>query len=144
MFAFQLALENMKSVSADILLFPKTNIHWSDYNVTQSTNRRRRNTFQFSKQISSHSQLHYDTPYQPGGTTSIITDNLIGRYHSSTSDMVLGRWSVIHLTLPNDNILTIVCCYQVCEQHIETIGPKTAYSQQWSILRQQGQLNPHP
>ena len=144
MFAFQLALENMKSVSADILLFPETNIHWSDYNIIQSTNRHRRNTFNFSKQVNSHSQLHYDTPYQPGGTTSIITDNLIGRYHSSSSDMVLGRWSVIHLTLPNDTILTIVCCYQVCEQHIDNIGPKTAYSQQWSILRQQGQRNPHP
>ena len=144
LFSFHLALENLKSVSADVLLFPETNLQWSDYNITQSANRHRRTTFQFSKQVNSHSQLHYDTPYQPGGTTSFITDNLIGRYHSSTSDTTLGRWSVIHMTLPRNQILTIVCCYQVCDQHLSQVGPKTAFSQQWSLLCQQGQHNPHP
>ena len=130
LFSFHLALENFKSVSADVLLFPETNLQWSDYSIIQSANRHRRTTFQFSKQVNSHSQLSYETPYQPGGTTSIITDNLIGRYHSSFSDPSLGRWSVIHLTLPRNQILTIVCCYQVCDQHISQVGPKTAFSQQ--------------
>jgi len=144
LFSFQLALENLKSASADILLFPETNLHWSNYDILKAANRHRRNTFQFSKQINSHSQLHYDTPYQPGGTTSIITDNLLGRYHSSSSDMTFGRWSVTHLNLPRNQTLTIICCYQVCDQTISQVGPRTAYSQQWSLLRQQGQHNPHP
>ena len=78
MFEFQLALENMNSVSADVILFSETNIHLSDYQILQSTNRHCRNTFQYYKQVSSHSTLVYDTRYQPGGTSSIITDNLVG------------------------------------------------------------------
>lgn len=40
--------------------------------------------------------------------------------------------------------VSIICCYQVCHQSIATSGPKTAFSQQWSILSHQGQLHPNP
>ena len=123
-FSFQLALDQLKSISADILLFPETNINWSDFQVRQATNRHCRNTFRFSKQVYSHSQLVFDTPYQPGGTTTIITDNLVSRFLSSSTDAQLGRWSITHLSLARQQTLTILCCYQVCDQHISQVGPR--------------------
>ena len=41
-------------------------------------------------------------------------------------------------------LLSIICCYQVCNHTIQNAGPKTAFSQQWSLLRDQGQLSPNP
>ena len=40
--------------------------------------------------------------------------------------------------------LSIICCYQVCKQNISSVSPKTAFSQQWSLLKQQGQAHPNP
>ena len=134
----------MKSINADILLFPETNIAWNQYDVQKLAQEYRRNTFQFSRQISSNSTHTYDSPYQPGGTCSIITNNLVGRYHSSMSDLELGRWSVTTLNIRDNRKLSIICCYQVCDQNINSAGPKTAFNQQWSILKRQGKLCPNP
>ena len=144
LFEYQLCLENMKSISADILLFPETNLAWNRYDIQQLAHQYRQNTFQFSRQISSNSKHTYETPYQPGGTCSIITNKLVGRFHSSTTDPELGRWSVITLNIRHNRKLSIICCYQVCDQNINTIGPKTAFNQQWSILKRQGKLCPNP
>ena len=143
-FEYQLLLHNMKSVDSDIILLPETNLCWSRYNVIMPTTKHRKNLFRFSKQVTSNSQRSYNTPYQPGGTATIITNNVVGRFHSSLSDDSLGRWSIVNLTLNSGQLLSIVCCYQVCEQHRHTAGPKTAYNQQWSILKEQGYVHPNP
>lgn len=144
LFSYHLCLENMKSASADVLLFPETNLHWSNYTIIQQATKHRHQVFRFSKQTTSNSTLSYNTSYQPGGTASIITANLVGRFQSSESDSPLGRWSVTHLTMSNNRTLSIICCYRVCNQSISTTGPKTAFQQQWSLLRQHGQLQPNP
>lgn len=41
-------------------------------------------------------------------------------------------------------MLSIICCYQVCNQTIDKVGPKTAFAQQWTILRDQGIEHPNP
>ena len=143
-FEYQLLLHHMKSVDTDIILLPETNLCWSRYNVISSTNKHRKHVFHFSKQSTSNSQRSYESSYQPGGTASIITNNVVGRFHSSLSDDSLGRWSISNLTLNNGKLLSIICCYQVCEQHITSAGPKTAYHQQWSILKEKGHTHPNP
>ena len=40
--------------------------------------------------------------------------------------------------------MTIINIYQVCNTTITQVGPKTAFSQQWSLLREQGILEPNP
>ena len=143
-FSYQLCLQNMKSISADIVLLPETNLKWNDYDVVSTTSKHRRHIFEFSKQITSNSTHTYDSVYQPGGTCSVIIDKLIGRYHSSLNDSNLGRWTITNLSMRNNKKLSIICCYQVCKQHTSSAGPKTAFSQQWSLLKRQGQAHPNP
>ena len=143
-FDYHLYLENMKSISSDIILFTETNLKWNDYNVFKHTTEIRCNVFRFSKQITSSSSIAYDSLYQPGGTCSIITNDMVGRHHSSSSDDPLGRWTITNITISNGQLLSIICCYQVCNHTIQTAGPKTAYAQQWSILRNQGVIAPRP
>ena len=143
-FEYQLLLHHMKSVDTDIILLPETNLCWSRYNVISSTNKHRKHVFHFSKQSTSNSQRSYESTYQPGGTAMIITNNVVGRFHSSLSDDSLGRWSISNLTLNSGKLLSIICCYQVCVQHITSAGPKTAYHQQWSILKEKGHTHPNP
>ena len=142
--AYQLCLHNIKSISTDIALFPETNLHWSNYNVQSISNRHRRHIFDYSKQITSNSTHTYNSNYQPGGTCSLLLQKMVGRHHSSFSDSSLGRWTVTNLSMRNNQILSIICCYQVCQGTIVSAGPKTAFSQQWSLLKQQGHDNPNP
>ena len=134
----------MNSVHADIILLSETNLQWQDYQIYQKTNTIRKNVFQFSRQITSSSSIQYDTTYQPGGTCSILVNKMVGRHHSSFADKPMGRWTVTNLTLPQGRILSVICCSQVCNQNIKTVGPKTAFSQQWTLLREQGNIRPNP
>lgn len=144
LFAYQLCLDHMKSASADIILLPETNLRWNHYEIQRLANSHRRNIFSFSKQITSNSTHHYESHYQPGGTCTILTDNTVGRFHSSMSDSELGRWSISTINMKRNQRVSIICCYQVCRQTISTAGPKTAFSQQWSILANKGCSNPNP
>ena len=144
LFSYQMCLHNIQSISTDIALFPETNLQWTDYNVRTSSNNHRRNTFNFSKQVTSNSTHSYNSTYQPGGTCSILIDKMVGRHHSSTNDTTLGRWSITNLSMRSNQQLTVICCYQVCKQTISSTGPKTAFSQQWSLLKRQGIQNPQP
>ena len=40
--------------------------------------------------------------------------------------------------------ITIISAYRVCYQNISTAGEKTAYMQQWAVLRQKGHGKPNP
>jgi hypothetical protein len=43
-----------------------------------------------------------------------------------------------------DRKILITTVYQACKARIAVVGPKTAYAQQWHLLRQKGTLNPDP
>ena len=96
-FEYQLCLHQMESISADVILLPKTNLLWKDYKVYQETTKHRRNLFTHSCQNTSFSARYYDTPYQPGGTCSILTHGIVGHYHLSMHDASLGQWNIINL-----------------------------------------------
>ena len=78
LFLYQLCFHNIKSISTDIALFPETNLQWTHYTVQTSSNNHRRNTFDFSKQVTSNSNHSYNSTYQPGGICSILIDNMVG------------------------------------------------------------------
>ena len=144
LFSYQVCLNNMKSVSADIVLLTETNLQWTHPTVLLMSNCHRKRIFDFSIQTTSNSQRNYNSPYQPGGTCSILIDKLVGRHLTSTTDLILGRWNITTLNTRNNHKLSIVCCYQVCQQSPDHAGPKTAYSQQWSLLKEQGVAYPDP
>ena len=143
-FEYQLCLHQMNSVFADIILLPETNLLWKDYTIFNATTNYHRNLFTHSRQNTSFSSRHYDSPYQPGGTCSILANGIVGHYHSSTHDSILGRWNIINLNISGGRVLSIICCYQTCHNSPQNAGPKTFYMQQWSLLRDKEIPNPNP
>ena len=99
MCTYQLCLHQMHSVSADIIMLLETNLLWKDYQVYKATTNHRRNIFTHSCQNGSYSKKPFHTPYQPVGTCSILTNKMVGHYHSSSTDSSLGRWNITS-TLP--------------------------------------------
>ena len=142
-FQYKLYMEQMKSLDVDIIALSETNINWKHYQVYKHIQLHRKTTFTHSFHIGSSSSKTFDTPYQPGGCSLTLCDHTSGRYHSSLADP-LGRWSIVHLNTSTSTPVTIICAYQVCDTTITQVGPKTTYSQQWSILREQGILRPNP
>ena len=126
-------------LNVDIIALSKTNINWKNYNVYKHILQHRKTTFLHSHHITSSSSKTFDTPYQPGGCSLTLCEHTTGRFHSSVSDP-LDRWSIAHLNTSTSTPVTIICAYQVCDTKISQVGPKTAFSQQWSILREQGNL----
>ena len=77
------------------MLFPETNVMWNRYDVQTFARQYRHNTFDFSHQNTSNSIHTYNSAYQPGGTCSILTNNLVGRFHSSDTNQTFGQWTII-------------------------------------------------
>jgi exonuclease III len=55
----------------------------------------------------------------------------------------MGRWTTITLNGKHKQ-LTIITAYAVSQESGNTLGNKTAYQQQWLMLRQQQETNPNP
>lgn len=142
-FEYRLCLQQMLDVSADMIMLSETNLDWRDYNVYKHTNQHRRSLLRHSKQLQSSSSVRFDSSYLPGGVATILANNTVGRFHSSSSDS-MGRWTVAHLTTNGSVPLSVITCYQVCHSSPTTTGPRTAYMQQWTSLRDNGILSPNP
>ena len=81
--------------------------------------------------------------YQPGGTCTVITGNLVGRVIERGQDpRGLGRFLYITLSGSSEgNNLTIITAYRVCAG---INGPLTAAMQQFIKLRELNFKNPDP
>jgi hypothetical protein len=78
--------------------------------------------------------------YKPGGVTSIIQANTVGRIKERDSDK-LGRGTYLKLNGTSRKVITIISAYQVCNK--QRTGT-TAYHQQTSALIQSGHKQPNP
>ena len=141
-FEYHLYMDQMNNHLADVICLSETNLQWTDYSTTNICSKYRKNVFRHSKQITSNSNLTYDTPFQPGGTCTVLCNSVVGRYHNSISDP-LGRWSVATINTSGNTKLSIITCYQVFQSNT-TPGPKSAYTQQWTLLRKHGNRTPNP
>ncbi len=87
------------------------------------------------KMITASSGITYGSSYQPGGVATIIGGDWVGRLSEKEADVHgLGRWTTCTLKGKDNTKLTIITAYQVCNDHIERTGPKTAFRQQWSLI----------
>jgi hypothetical protein len=85
--------------------------------------------------------MTFDTPYQPGGTATIVGGNWTGRA-TTESDTELGRWSEIKIIGKERKAVRIFTAYGVIDN--STAGEKTAYRQQSNILKKQGRDETDP
>lgn len=134
--------------SLSIVGMAETNYYWSRnraHNLLQHLNRWcKRAVLRYSSSV--EPALGRST-YQPGGTATILTGDIVTRQvatekHSDPSG--LGRWSAITIRRSNDAKLTILTFYRVCRHSVRRAGSLTAYKQQYRLLRLSGISNPDP
>jgi hypothetical protein len=92
--------------------------------------------------VTSASPQIYNGYYKPGGVIGMVHGNCKGRVLESGGDH-MGRWIHICLQGQGSRTITIIGTYQVCQGSVRTAGPTTAIAQQYSLMVQEGRLNPH-
>ena len=143
---FQYICQQMLAHDVDVWGLPESGIDWKQGYPRNRCNKILKDFYPHSRLIGSTSDIPSTEIVQYGGTCTVVTDKLTGRIESSGSDSHgLGRWSYVRLNGKNGRRITVVTVYQVCaHQSITSAGAKTAYTQQWHLLRQAGENDPNP
>ncbi|KAL7519229.1 hypothetical protein ACHAWF_000218, partial [Thalassiosira exigua] len=85
----------------------------------------------------------YDQKYQPGGNALTILGNLVGRRSDSGADDQ-GRFCWYTLRGRRDEGVCIISAYRVCQTTPSQAGATSAFMQQYTHLRKEGQSKPNP
>ncbi|KAL7519021.1 hypothetical protein ACHAWF_000213, partial [Thalassiosira exigua] len=91
----------------------------------------------------SSANSQYDQKYQPGGNALTILGNLVGRRSGSGADEQ-GRYCWYTLRGQRDEGVCIISAYRVCQTTPSQAGATSAYMQQYTHLRKEGQSKPNP
>jgi exonuclease III len=137
---FQDALETaqaLKISGIDFWNFQETNLNWRSECLAQCYERFKR-VYHNVRLATSSSIIRYRTHYQPGGTMCAVADDYVGRVVETGSDSEMGRWSFVRLMGKNGLFIVVISVYQVCNQQANTVGDRTAFAQQLSLLRRNG------
>ncbi len=143
---FQYICQRMLAHDVDIFGLSETGIDWKQGYPRNRCVNIMKDFWPHSRLVGSTSDTLSETVVQYGGTCTAVTGKWTGRIESSGSDPHgMGRWSYVRLNGKNGRRVTIVTVYQVCaNQSVNSAGAKTAYMQQWNILRQAGIEDPNP
>jgi hypothetical protein len=136
-----LLAENAVKRGAEIVGWVETNIDWTYRDIKWDCTQIVRKAWKHAKMSVSSSTEVFETPYQPGGTATIVGGAWAGRA-TTANDSELGRWSEIRLEGKANKAVSIITAYGVIEKN--TSGEKTVYAQQRKILERQGIHNPEP
>jgi hypothetical protein len=137
--------QHLATYQVDLACLPETNADWKKYSIRSACNALLRRHFRHHRLITSTSTADATHAYLPGGTATIVTNGYTGRIASSGSDpRGLGRWTYVRLKGKNNSRILVVTIYQVCKTTIHSAGDSTAFSQQWNLLRADGQDRPNP
>jgi hypothetical protein len=132
----------MENIRADVFGFSETKLASDQPYVTNLLQRHKRNIWDHARLTTSTSNAVLDGYHKPGSTLTCATGNLVGRIHSNISDPY-GHWSGIELMGRTNKCLIILTIYQV-HQKSGAVGSTTAYTQQRTMFRLEGRLNPNP
>jgi hypothetical protein len=126
---FMFSLHLCHEVGVGAICLAETNLNWHYYQHTAALRRCLHRNWSSSKFQTSVPNEKFIGNYQPGGTTTIITDRWTSRVVQSGMDPFgLGRWSYVILRGKSETTICIITAYRVCND--KTTGPKTAYQQQ--------------
>jgi hypothetical protein len=125
-FMFSLHLSHEIGIGA--LCLAETNLNWHHYQHTAALRRCLHRNWSASKFQTSVPEEQFIGDYQPGGTTTIVTDCWTSRVVKTGVDPFgLGRWPYITLKGKSDINICIITAYRVCND--KNTGPKPAYQQ---------------
>ena len=123
-----------KEVQADIMHSQEHNLDTTQSSVRSILYDTTRQHWQRSRLKFATSPIPFVSTYKPGGTMTMIVNNLTGRVESHEADH-LGRWVSYTLRGRGSQFLTIINVYQVVTDKPGK-GLTTAASQQQSLLIQ--------
>jgi hypothetical protein len=134
-----------REMGASVIGLAETCLDWSNQETMEKCKRMFRTSFnpQINRSVSS-SEETYDTPYQPGGTATLVGGNWAGRTTSHCDNSGMGRWSEIRMAGKDNTAIRFITAYRVVDTSFARAGPTTAYSQQVSIMEDKGVIDPDP
>ena len=142
---WQELLQSTVTHEVDLLCLSETNLEWRHPHVHERLATITKQFFRHSRLSTSSSSIKFERMFKPGGTAALLTNEWTGRLlrceHDSTG---LGRWTTMLLTGKHHRKIAIISAYQVCHTSITTCGITTCFSQQWHLLRAQGDAIPDP
>eukprot|EP00957_Ditylum_brightwellii_P186575 14205268-Ditylum_brightwellii.AAC.1 len=87
--------------------------------VYTNVKKKLRKVWHHNKITTSNCPKRTKSKYQPGGTATLITNQVTQKVHDSGADQ-FGQWSFITLTGRNKRKVTIVTVYRVCKNSLAT------------------------
>ncbi len=140
-----LLARNMAAYQVDVACLPETNADWKQPKATHECHTILRKHFKHHRLTTSCSAATAAHSYLSGGTATIAANEWTGRLADSGADSRgLGRWSFVRVKGKNHSRILVVTVYQVCKTSITAAGDSTAFSQQWHLLKADGDENPNP
>jgi len=126
---FMFSLHLCHEVGVGAICLAETNVNWHHYQHSAALHRCLHRNWSSSRFQTSVPEEKFLGNYQPGGTTTVITDRWTSRVTKSGADPFgLGRWSYMVLGGKSNINICIITAYKVCND--KSTGPKTAYQQQ--------------
>ena len=138
-------LQSTVSHEIDALCLSETNVEWRHPAVASKIPTITKRFFQQSRFTTTTSSVKFDRIYKPGGAATLITNEWTGRIIRCEQDNSgLGRWTTTMMNGKHHKKIALITAYQVCQSSIHHCGITTSYSQQWHLLRSQGDEFPDP
>lgn len=132
--AYQAALVAANQ-DVDILAMSETNLDWNAH-IKGAFCQRLKQVWPVVAIATTSSTEATRSAYLPGGAALVIPNGLSGRVCQRHEDD-MGRFSSMVLQGRGGRKIAIICGYRVCVSTVRGDNEKTAFSQQWRILRRQ-------
>lgn len=123
----------IQDLQADLFGISESCLNWDSPELLVQSKMQLRKHLRHHIINTSRAQEPTPTLYQPGGTCTVIMDNLTERIASKTTDH-MGRWNSVTLCGASDAKITIVTVYQSNEHPGSMKGPFTFHNQQVRLL----------
>ena len=144
---FQLSLQTCYDQCISFIGLTETNTEWNHYAQRENLKESVKKWWDGTRIQTSTSSMIFKGRYKPGGTASIICGaHWCSRIIESGEDVCgLGRSTHIGLQGNQHTKVLNITWYRVCKQGKENAGTKTAYMQQYALLRERfPDLDPDP
>ena len=132
--------KEITSMEVDCLGLSEINTDTTKFEANKILHDQLHRNFHHYSMAASSSSIPAATLFKPGGTLSMVHNDLVGRVKSKGADP-LGRWSYLKLQGKSNKIVTFITAYQVCKKSSKRVNPNegmTAYVQQERLHRDAG------
>jgi hypothetical protein len=136
--------EAIKENNVDILGMVETKVDWTKEKTTAPLKTNLRKHLLQVQLSTSSSDVTFDTPFQPGGTATLVRGEWSGRTRAHCDPSGMGRWSEVEIMGKDNTSVRIITAYRVCTNSQKTPGTMSARYQQSEVMKNQGIKNPEP